>query len=417
MSRFLKIMIVLLTIAAVAAPVMAEDKLSLSGEMRVRGWYKDYDSADQTDSYMDQRLRIFGNLNVAEGVKIQFRTDVTERNWGAGGSEYGSGRMPQDGQQWDRAYLDLTKGAWSFRAGQMYAGYSLAQTVNSQDAGLKIDYKGPVTFSAFWLLDDARNTAAVAASTTCVDVEGTCTPVATPAVAASNRADSYLYAANVGVKNDAYKANFFAAGQTKALDAHENAYMFGADLVTNLAAVKLQAELNFFTGDASATEDAIGTQFFLDGSMAATETLTVGGQFYYAQAADTDEVQYTVLGNDFNGYDPLFDLGTNLSNEQINLNRPFDFTGDCAGAVGARLYVNSKVSDAVKVGASIAYLEPEDDANTDTDSAMFYAAALTYAVMANTSLQVQLEYVDWSNNNGVEDESATLGGVGLYVNF
>ena len=100
MSKFLKIMIVLLTIAAVAAPVMAEDRLSLNGEMRVRGWYID-DGGDSTDSFMDQRLRIGGKLSVAEGVSITFRFDETEATWGNGGSEFGAGRMPQDGMQWD----------------------------------------------------------------------------------------------------------------------------------------------------------------------------------------------------------------------------------------------------------------------------------------------------------------------------
>ena len=53
----------------------------------------------------------------------------------------------------------------------------------------------------------------------------------------------------------------------------------------------------------------MGTQLFLDASMAATDTITIGGQFYYA-AGDDEDVQYTILGNGFNGWDPIFDVGT-----------------------------------------------------------------------------------------------------------
>ena len=390
MSRFLKIAIVLLAIAAMATPVMAEDMLSLGGQMRVRGWYTDVDGDDFTTSWLDQRLRIGGKLSVADGVSITFRTDITEQNWGNGGSEYGSGRMGS-GQQWDRAHIDLTKGNVHVRAGQMYAGYGLAQTINSQDAGFKVDVKGAVPFSAFWLLDDQNGTSS----------------------------DSYLYAANVGFKGDSFKANVFGGGQTKAVSMHENAYMIGADATFNLQALKLAAELDFFTGDADSNVDAMGTQFYVDAAFAATETMTVGGEFYYAQGADTDgsEMQYTVLGNDFNGYDPLFDLGTSLSNEQIGINRPFDFTGDNAGAIGARGYLKAKAGDAVNFGASIAYMEPEEDANTTIDSALFYAVGMKYAVMAHTSLQAQLQYIDIDDSDSEAADSIIAGGVGLFVNF
>ena len=407
MSRFLKIAIVLLAIAAMATPVMAEDMLSLGGQARVRGWYKDFDT-DSTNSYIDQRLRIGGKLSVADGVSITFRTDITEQAWGNGGSEYGSGRMGGT-QQWDRAHIDLTKGNVHVRAGQQYVGYGLAQTINSQDAGFKVDFKGAVPVSAFWLLDDQNGT----------------------------NADSYLYGANAGFKGDNFKANLFGGGQTKSdLLQEENVYMLGADVVFNLEALTLSSELNYFTGDASDDVDAVGLQFFLDAAFAVSETLTVGGEFYYAQGTDdVDERQYTYLGNDFNGYDPLFDLGTSLHDEQIMFGRPFDlvqsivgagfgaannFTtaetdaANSSGALGARVYAKAKVSDSVSLGGSFAYMEPEEDVD-GFDSAMFYADSMKYKVMANTSLQAQLQYVDLDAD--LEQDNAILGGVGLFVNF
>jgi len=416
-------MIVLLAIAAMVAPAMAEDRLSLGGQMRVRSWHKDFDQ-DHTNTYVDQRLRVGGKLSVAEGVSITFRTDITEKNWGDGGNEYGSGRK-NDTQQWDRAHLDLTMGNSHFRAGQQFVAYGLASTINSQDAGFRYDYKGDIAFSTFLLLDDQNGTSA----------------------------DSFLFGANVGHKGDNYKANLFfgyqndsdpgvvdwdAATGPEVIDSangqdEEAVYMVGVDTVYTMDAFTIKGEFNYFAGDASKDVDAFGTQFMLDVAMAATEEFTVGGQFYYA-AGDDEDRQYTYLGNDFDGYDPLFNVGTSLDDEQIMAGRPFDLgtsliglglgvtkegTLDGAastGVIGGRLYTQFKASDALYLGASFAYMTPEEDKNfKDLDSASFYAVGATYALMANTSLQAQFQYVDVDTKAKVD--SAVLGGVGLFVNF
>ncbi len=395
MSRFLKSMIVLLAIVAMATPVMAEDMLSLGGQMRVRGWYTDVDGSDSTNSFIDQRLRIGGKFNVADGVSVTFRTDFSEQQWGQNPT------LGRTGWQLDRSYLDLDFSAFHLRAGQLYAGYGMTQVINSESTGAKLTLKA-IPLSFFVLLQDANDAFASGDDAFSRTV---------------NESDSFLYAANYTLKGDAFKANFVVGGQHDGSD--ENVNVFSGDMTMNLDAVKIAAELDFFTGDADATTDAMGTQFFLDAALAASETMTVGGQFYYAQGADTDgsEAQYTVLGNDFNGYDPLFDLGTSLSNEQIGVQRPFDFTDDNAGAIGARAYLKAKAGDAVSFGASIAYMEPEEDANTDIDSAMFYAVGMKYALMAHTSLHAQLQYTDLDINDPEAPDSITAAGVGLFVNF
>ena len=131
--------------------------------------------------------------------------------------------------------------------------------------------------------------------------------------------------------------------------------------------------------------------------------ITVGGQFYYA-AGDDEDVQYTFLGNAFNGWDPIFDVGTQLSNEQIDLGDNlvcdagfpcggvFDFSGANAGVVGGRLYTSIKAGPGT-LGASFAYLTTEEDDNMDADG-MFYAAGYVYPVMENTTLQLQIQYTD-----------------------
>ncbi|WP_321368736.1 hypothetical protein [uncultured Desulfuromusa sp.] len=394
MSRFLKVMIVLLAIAAMATPVMAEDMLSLGGQMRVRGWYQDHD-LDSTNSFIDQRLRIGGKLSVAEGVSITFRTDFSEQSWGSN-APYG-----RTGWQLDRSHLDLDFSAFHLRAGQLYAGYGLTQVVNSESTGAKFDLKA-IPLSVFFILNDDND----------------------------EDSDAYLYAANYALKADAFNANFIAAGQKDG--GLEDVMLFSADMTMNIDAVKVSAELDYFTGDDAYGGDAIGTQFFADVAFAASEAMTVGGQFYYAKGTDeNDETQYTYLGNDFNGYDPFMDIGTGLSNEQNNFNRPFDLgtallnnfdsdilDGDVVstGVMAARLYVNSKVSDALALGGAFTYAEPDEDFGV-FDSAMFYTVGMTYALMSNTSIHAQVEYVDLDQDLDDDVSSFILGGVGLFVNF
>lgn len=391
--KMMKVLVALLVVAGLAVPaiVVAEDRLSLSGEMRVRGWATDRsvdDAEDETASFGDQRLRIGGKIAVAEGVSVTFRTDVTETEWGAGGSDFGAGRMGGT-QQWDRAHLDLQKGIFHLRAGQQYVGFGRTFAVDTQEAGLLLNVNGALPVTAFALLDDQNG--------------------------GHDNADAFLY--GIGVKPRIglnIALDLFAANQVKRFNAQEDVYVIGAALGFLFDPVDIIAELDFFTGDFDDNTDAMGTQFLLEASMNATQALKVGAQFYYADAADDDEVQYVNLGNGFNGYDPIMDVGTSLSNEVIPFGRPFDFSGDNAGVIGGRLFATSKLTDSFNLGASVAFLETEDDDISDVD-AMAFAAGMTYAVMANTSLQAQVQYTD-GEANGVDFDD-TEAGIGLFVNF
>ena len=385
MSKFLKSMIVLLAIVAMATPVMAEDMLSLGGQMRVRGNTWD-DGGDNTTSWADQRLRIGGKLSVAEGVSITFRLDATEKAWGFGGSTYGAGRMPQDGMQWDRAHIDLAFDGFSLRAGQQYIGVgALGGTFNAQDAGIKLAFNGPVSAVVFGMLADAHST----------DTDG------------------FYYGASVGFGGDAFKVNVFGAAQNKVQNADEDVYLAGADVTLNFDVIKILAEVDFFTGDASATSDAFGTQLSVDASLNAGESLTFGGQAWYA-LGDTDDTQFAVLGNDFNGYDPLFAVGSGLENGPFGATRPQEFFGNNSGVMAGRLYTSIKLGDALKLGASVAYLQPEEDANVTADSALVGAFGLKYALMSNTSIGALIEYIDIDD---VDTDAAMGASVGLFVNF
>jgi len=286
MSRLASLLIVLLAIA-VATPVLAEDRLSLNGQMRVRAWHIDVDGDDQTNTYADQRLRIGGKFSVAEGVSVNFRFDATESNWGAQPA-FGGGRIPNDGSmQWDRAHLDLQNDMLHLRAGSQFVGFGQSG-FDAQDNGLLLNIKAPVTVSIFYMLDDDNNSKDEYVidndplSSTYGDLiekfEG-------------NKSDSHYYGVQVGHKTDMYASNIFVAGQK---DFDEEVYVLGLTYAQSFDALNLYTELEYFTGDASETEDAYGLQLFADLSAAVTETVTVGGQFFYAMG-DEDEGDATEL--------------------------------------------------------------------------------------------------------------------------
>ena len=210
--KMLKVALVVLVMAAMVTPVIAEDRLSLNGEMRVRGWFIDNDNADDdTATYGDQRLRIGGKIAVAEGVSITFRTDITESRWGSGNAN-GSGRTSVNGsnfqsQHWDRAHIDLTKGNFHLRAGQQYKAYGKTYAVDVQSNGLSADYKfGDVPVNVFAMLIDENAKAAIANCS--VDQRKTYTDAAGVKVAnpqygvqsCSGDANPYLAADTAGTK-------------------------------------------------------------------------------------------------------------------------------------------------------------------------------------------------------------------------
>lgn len=419
--KLLKVLVAVLVMAAMAVPVIAEDRLQLSGEMRVRSFHVDKDvhnQDDNTDTWANQRLRIAGKIAVAEGVSVTFRTDITEgTNWGDSSdfkddldysigpirtNGYGHGRSGAQ-QQWDRAHLDLTKGIFHLRAGQQYIGSGGTWALDTQDSGLALDIVlTPVLIKVFGIVDKDNK---VFDDVTNVTTDG---------------ADAFLYGAFADFKaGDNVKFKLILADYDDGEE--KNVYLIGASATLDLSAVKVFGEIDFFDGDhnEALNQDAFGAQTMLDVSLAASDMVTVGAQFFYAMGDDTD-TQYVLLGNGFNGWDPIYDVGTSLSNEEIVFGRPFDFTGMSAGVIGGRLYSNFKLNTALNVGASVSYLTEEEDAIIASDGYQV-AAGMTYAILENTSFQVQLQYEEMDRQVvGVatnDDYDAFKAGTGIFVKF
>ncbi|PLY11900.1 MAG: hypothetical protein C0624_01270, partial [Desulfuromonas sp.] len=206
MKKFFVVLVALLATAAMVAPAFAEDRLSIGGEMRVRGWHQDL-GGNSTMTWADQRLRIGGKLSIADGVSVTFRTDVTEANWGsAGPASNGSGRFAQ---HWDRAHIDLVSGNFHLRAGQQYVAFGNA-TVDHQSNGLLADLKaGAGKFTVFSMLDDDMGSKV--------------------------NSDGFTSGLQFAMKN----FSVFLANQNSSLTATENAYVIGATMNLDLGAVAL----------------------------------------------------------------------------------------------------------------------------------------------------------------------------------
>ena len=429
--KLIKALVVMLVAVGMILPAVAiaEDRLSLSGEMRVRAFHVDVDSADNTETWANQRLRIAGKIAVAEGVSVTFRTDITEgTDWGDS-SSFGSGfgnpeRSNGFGharggsqQQWDRAHLDITKGIFSLRAGQQYVGTGGVWAVDTQDSGLRVDVKTSVPVTAYFIVDN--NNAEAGGADFILDTDETSgtylqwieNPDASANTSGKSTNDAYLWGVTVSPKFGETSTKFFYAGYDDGRE--ENVTLLGASAKMALGPVNLFGEFDYFTGDANdaAGVDAFGTQLMLDGSMAASDMITVGAQFFYAAGDDEDE-QYVLLGNGFNGWDPINDVGTSLSNEEISFNRPFDFTGQNAGVVGGNIYGSFKVSDALTLGAKAGWYGVEEDAITDEELTAI-AGGLVYSVAENTTFQLQLQYWDLDE----ADDDVFAAGSGIFVKF
>jgi hypothetical protein len=404
--------------------------------MRVRGWHTDVDPdwndrGDSTDTWGDQRFRLGGKIAVAEGVSITFRTDITESNWGTtgGGNGFGSGRSGA-AQQWDRAHIDLSKGSLHVRAGQFYQAYGKTYALDSQDNGLSADYViGDGSVNVFFMVDNDNG--------------------------GKSQSDAFLSGLKYSGKFDKIALNVFAANYKSNGNVYDDAgdqipsnandadvTLVGVDVTVPFDAFKLVAEVDFFTGDSAENKggvstgkklDAYGTQVMLDGSFAISDAFTLGGAFYYGQGDDED-IQYTNIGNGFGGWDPVFDIGSSLSNEQIAYGSPFnvasiavyeesDLELTSAGSVGGRLYTNFKASDDFTLGASVGYFVSEEDKIADLEI-IAAAGGFVYKLMENTTLQWQLQYVSGTANktnftavNGDIDFDSFSMGSGLFVKF
>jgi hypothetical protein len=392
MSRFAKIMIALLAIAAFAAPAMAADNFSVSGQARALLFSTDDGEDNGTDTFAYQRLRVQGKFTATENVSVTFRSDFVEGNWG---TDAANGRLGQIETQMDRMFMDLKFDAFDLRVGTQFVGFGKSSALQWNETGVTVMTKGDMPFTLAYAVDTA-------------DTSG------------NNTAEPEKTLAAIGTKIAGF--DIFAGAEN---DGQEDVYMFGVAGGMDFDAVKVVGEIDLFTGDATATADAKGLQGFVDASMGVSEMTRVGAALYYAQGQDGGDVQYVQLGNYFGQWDPLSRgpfadesfLFTQIPYAMFNAKSTTAASkqqANGAGVVAGQLYVDVQYSDATALTASIAYAEPEEDAAAIADSAMIGNLGVTYMLMDNAKVIGQIQYADWDATGDDADLSV---GTGLVVTF
>lgn len=391
MSKFLKIMIVLLTITAVALPAFATD-FSVSGQARVEGFYNNLDSDDEAQMWFDQRFRIQSVMNVSDDVKAVIRFDFAEEAWGNQGQN--THRFAFDGSsanQIDKAYLQIDKELFTLSAGQQAFGSPNSILVDHVGAGIALKFKTPVSFKLqFTKFNENGSTFDDGATD-----------------------DQNFYSAEVGFSSDSYSVNaIYALLDDAATDDNRSA--FGVAGKFKVAGFAIKAELDILDGDDGAGNDYTGTQFYIDANTSVSEALNVGGFFLYAAGDDDDTVIYDVtnwssfaphqggyVGSSIVAGKPIAGWGT----EELG----------SEGTITAAAYATFQASNDLGFKAMIQYATEEEDAVTDYD---YYAvtASTKYKVATNTYFMADVMYEDASSDSDGDDDSISLW-TQLQVNF
>lgn len=403
MKKLLLVAVALVfTFGLIADVAVADERVSLKGQMRVRAWAKDNlddfddDNAADEDQYIDQRMRVQTTIKAAEGVKAVIRTDFSEGTWGLGWAShrYKAGTNAQF--QVDRAYMDITKGIVNLKAGQHYMGLGALQVVDNNATGVTLTINPkPVSVKFMYTKEDEggdRN-----------DEEG--------------NEDVDSLALNVGVKNDGFKADIFGAMIMDDTAAEDEPFVVGINAWANMGAAKVGGELAFFGGDKGATTDYTGTQLWLNAEAKLSDMVKLGADFVYSTGSDdANEEKITYLGptnfGDFN----LEDRGPfNTFFATFGVDTVFDPTGEGAGAIGAGAYGEISVSEALTLYAQLMYLTTDEDDVADVD-VLLGNLGLAYKIMSKTTLAAQYHYV--SPDADGEDLDAGMGlGVMLKIGF
>jgi hypothetical protein len=407
--KMLKLLMAALLLVAMAAPAIAEDRLSLSGEMRVRAFAYDYDydyefegeKENDSDSgaWNDQRLRIAGKIAVAEGVSVNFRLDATESNenssdavaWGGAAGAYQYAQRRAD-IQFDLAYLQIEKFGATLKAGQLYFGgfgYT-GKLIDVVGAGFTGMYNG-ITLHHVKRKDEnmGKNT-----------------------FSGNYDADASLTAVKYDFKGEGFTLTPMVSYNNDATFQDRDLLGLGLAGSVNAGPVLIKGEFDYFDGDYGdySDVDMFGTQLYLDASMAATDTVRVGGMLFYALGDDEDE---QVTNNNFDGnvnwafadYHPE-SYGTWTTDFVDEFYDIYDPAGVNAGVIAFQAYADVKASDSISLQFAAMYFQNEDDTYVDYDGYTLNAG-IVYALAANTSLTAHVNYIDIDAEDNVDEFDAS----------
>jgi hypothetical protein len=392
----MKKLLVFFMVLAMAAPAMAADNLSLSGQVRVRSWdtenYTDFndDGADK-EEYFNQRFRLQTEYAANDQVKGVLRMDFAEDNWGS--SDWSGARYDESTEvQVDRAYMDITTGPLNIKAGQQWMAVGQSQVYRPNKPGIQLTFTAPVIVELGYMVEQDQDAGAV-----------------------SDEQNLHL---SLEYNTDAFMVQGFYAQQVTTIgtagtaDQEDTKTVMGVNAKTSVGPVQLNTELAIFGGDddaAGGATDYIGTQFNVDADMKLSDMIKIGADFIYSDGTNKTDEQKIALVSDAFGLlnrseggsgNYLFDGDlAPLGGEDV-----FDPFDQNQGAIGLGVDVVVTPMKDLNIFAHVLYLTAAEDTTGNTG----YDTVLVYNLGANYMIAPKAQLALYYNATTPDQESATV---------
>ncbi len=246
--------------------------MDFGGHLRIRGWYNDNQALLEDNaanagasSFFEQRLRLSGVINLADGVRITTRFDALENFWGFNRTAFSVANTPDstvDGQniQWEIANMSFKTKFGSFLVGSTNAplGYGTKYWESGEGVRYVIRYTVPVGPLEVRATLEKKAESQLWGSATRDNMDG---DTDIYAIAAKYKGKGYeagaqfQYLLDKSVKAAAPAA---AAGFTKKL------YAFQPYFISKFGNLNLEAEGLYVFGDAKEYRDPVGANIDVD---------------------------------------------------------------------------------------------------------------------------------------------------------
>lgn len=408
MKKLLTAVLILCLIISMVQMATADDRLKLRGSIRLRTFNLDnetdrdrslndryLDGFDNVAKYIDSRFRFGMEITLAEGVTANLRMDLHDDNiWGGKdiNTDGGLGRPLEGGStiEIDRMYIRVEKEKFIYQGGQIFQTFGVPDSTTAygpQNMGMALRLKLPVIIDLnYFKLKEAGSE---------LDAEEGELEVFD---AADSEKDTNQYGIQAQYKSDIF---VFGAYYGKVKNTSEIEYdpsVIGLWATAKIGPANVIATVDRFGGSKDEEQLYTGTQAWLNGETAATETVTIGLNLYYATAGDEDgtEVQLTSLPEKYGGFEP-HEYGLQTLDDGLDPagnNTPFDPEKLGAGTIGADIYTNVEVIKNVFFAAQVGYAMPQDKdvaVNTSLNDALwensiYFEGSVRYQFAPNCDL-------------------------------
>ncbi|MBU0480267.1 MAG: hypothetical protein KKG47_04095 [Proteobacteria bacterium] len=408
MKKALSFAVALGLVAGMASAAVAADNLTLTGEARWRGSYKNnhVDASDTgTDrrQVMDQRYRLNASIKVNDDVKIgsrivllnqEFGNDNTTDNQSKGtDNTYNTADDGHGTSSVDRAWMDIKTlgGTWSFGRMEASWGNKFMGWGSSVDR-VKATYKaGDLTFAGY-LQKDVEGDSATSNGDQDKDTWGA------------------LVVGKAGDTKWGVIANYVIDDRSAAKTSGEDTgYLVDAFFNAKAGAANILGEIFYSDGDLldNSNKDAI-IGGFVGASMAAGPATLKGivamwdgneaGGSSTARDCDDDFAPSLLIGTC--NETAIIDFGATTSASD---------PGDSTYLVAAG--ADMKINDKINVGGGIGYLQASEHGYVVDDSKNLIEVDvyMSYALAQNATYTLGIAYGDWDNASANDDALFVVG--------